>query len=157
MLKAYQRGQNGLICLTEPDEVGENPLWIDLFDPNHSERETVRRVLGLTPPTKAEMAEIEASSRLYVEDDAIFMTAGVLVYAESERPVVTPVTFILKGECLVTLRHHDPQPFRTFAPRLERIGTSIGVAVLLGLLEAIVDRCADILERSMLDLDDLTE
>ncbi len=157
MLKAYHRGPSGLICLTDPAEVGDGALWIDLFDPVPSEREAVRRLLGLDPPTKAEMAEIEASSRLYVEDGAMVMTAGVLVYAESERPVVTPVTFILKGECLVTLRHHDPLPFRTFVPRLDRSGSTIGLAVLLGLLEAVVDRSADILERSMSDLDELTE
>lgn len=129
---------------------------IDLFDPTASEREVVRHILGMTPPTKAEMAEIEASSRLYHEEGAMVMTAGVVVYAESDRPLVTPVTFILKNDCLATLRHHDPQPFRTFVPRLERSATASGLSILLGLLEAIVDRTADILERSTADLDEVT-
>jgi magnesium transporter len=95
------------------------------------------------------MKEIEVSSRLRVEEGAIMMTAMVLAQSETERPLCSAVTFMLARNKLVTLRYADPLPFRVFAARVpQRPGTfAKGDDVLLGLLDAIIDRTADILER----------
>ena len=100
-------------------------------------------------PTREEMEEIEESSRLYSEDGAAFMTAHAA--ARARRPaasVQAPVTFILAGERLVTVRYHEPQAFASFPARAEKaaLGCSDGETVLMALLDAVVDRLADILE-----------
>jgi magnesium transporter len=101
------------------------------------------------------MAEIEVSSRLYVEDGAAFMTATVLSRSESDKPDVSAVTFILAAASLVTVRYTEPRPFQAFAQRAQRPRSGFVSAelVLFGLLEAIVDRSADILERIALDVE----
>jgi len=152
MLKSYQL-QNGGLKGTEIADGGEIPaasLWLDLLSPTIDERRSVDRFMQMELPTRADMEEIEISSRLYQEDDGIFMTGLVLSNTETERPVADVVTFVLARDKLVTVRYIDPQPFRTFAARCERVNVHLNKAesVLMGLLDVIVDRMADVLERT---------
>jgi magnesium transporter len=151
MLKVYQRQNGGLkgALIPEGDALPADAVWIDLFNPTPEERRMVGKVLGLEMPSRADMEEIEVSSRIYQEEGGTFMTALVMANAESERPVADVVTFVLAQEKLVTLRYIDPQPFRTFAARCERGGINVatGELALTSLLDVIVDRMADILER----------
>ena len=73
-------------------------------------------------------------------------------------PGRTPVTFVLVGHRLLTLRYATPLPFRVFAAKARRhaVPSSTGEEVLAGLLDAIVDRVADILERVQGQLDTLS-
>jgi len=125
-------------------------LWIDLFQPTENEIELWNDRLELDLPTRPEMEEIESTSRLYMEDHALFMTATVL--SNTDRPGEirsSPVTFILREKTLVTLRFVDNQPFRMFIRNLKRkTGPKCTPAhILSGLVDSIVDRLADILER----------
>ena len=151
MLKVYQRQNGGLkgALIPEGDAVPADSIWIDLFNPTPEERRLAGTALGLEMPSRADMEEIEVSSRIYQEEGGTFMTALVLANAESDRPIADVVTFILAQEKLVTLRYIDPQPFRTFAARCERGGVNVGTGelALTSLLDVIVDRMADILER----------
>ncbi|MBV9991570.1 MAG: magnesium/cobalt transporter CorA [Alphaproteobacteria bacterium] len=151
MLKTYQL-QNGGLKGTEVLEgapIDGQSLWIDLFNPTMAERRAVDALLGMELPTRADMEEIEVSSRLYTEDGGVFMTALVLSNAESERPTADVVTFVLARDKLITIRYIDPQPFRTFAARCERsmVIAPKAEGVLNALLDVIVDRMADVLER----------
>lgn len=133
-------------------------VWLDLKAPTPEEVRVVERALGIAMPSREEMQEIEASSRVYEENEALFLTATLVFHADEPPPATTEVTFILKGERLVTLRYDDPQPFRTIKTRLERSGTSLssGQAVFFWLMEQIVARLADILEKTDLDVDQLS-
>ena len=64
--------------------IAPDALWIDLLNPTAEERRKVNAVLGIGMPTRADMEEIEISSRLYQEDGGLFMTAMVLA------PIPTP-------------------------------------------------------------------
>ena len=68
------------------------------------------------------------------------------------------ITFVLKGERLLSLRYADPQPFRGIAGRVERHGGAMNsrLAVFLWLVDQIVARTADVLERASLDIDTLS-
>jgi magnesium transporter len=104
------------------------------------------------------MQEIEPSNRLYQEDGGLFMTVNMLAKADSPVPESTAITFVLLRQRLVTIRYEEPTAFRTFAGHVERhreLGIS-GASLLVGLLEAIVDRTADILERIGGDIDALS-
>lgn len=105
------------------------------------------------------MQEIEQSSRLYQESGAQYMTAMVLSGEETTQPQATAITFIVSGERLVTVRHTDPRPFQVFALRSQRpdSGYTHSEAVLIGLLEAIIDRTADIQERIGQEVDTITQ
>ena len=46
-------------------------VWIDALAPTAEENSFLRRVLGLEPPTLAQMLEIESSSRLYRSHGAL--------------------------------------------------------------------------------------
>jgi magnesium transporter len=140
--------------LASPDGV----VWFDLFAPSNEEETRLEAVLGIGVPTLDEMAEIEDSSRLYVDEGAVFMTATLPAKADTGHPVAVPVTFILTGGRLVTVRYDTTRAFESFPQRAERLdlGCSSGETVLLALLEAIVERLADILEAVGRDIEGLS-
>jgi magnesium transporter len=130
-------------------------LWIDMLAPEPAEEQEVEAALGIDVPTRHEMREIEPTSRLYERDGALFMTATIVGGADTDKPVGEPVTFILTGGRLVTVRYHDPQSFTVFGPTAARQLASCrtGTMTFIWLLEVIVDRLADILEMVGNDLD----
>jgi len=130
-------------------------VWVDLVSPTVEEEAEVERRLGVDIPTREEMEEIEVSSRLYYEEGAAFMTATLPARTETDDLSMAPVTFVLAGERLITVRYHEPRAFHTFPQRAEKVnmGCVNGEAVLIALLEAAVDRLADILERVQRDID----
>jgi magnesium transporter len=151
MLRLYTRQADQLVQLeTLPLEADPAPLvWLDLINPTPEEDRWVEQYLGVSIPSRDEMEEIELSSRLYQEDGAEFMTMTALTNLDGDEPGKTPITFILKGMSLVTVRYAEPKPFVAYALRAQRASgvlNSTGELVMLGLLEAVVDRIADALE-----------
>ncbi|MGA7804726.1 magnesium transporter CorA family protein, partial [Bradyrhizobium sp.] len=136
----------------------EAAIWVDLFNPTQAEDRAVERLAGIAVPTREDMQEIEISSRLYLENGARYMTAVLMCHADSEVPRITPVTFILAGHRLVTVRYDQPRPFALVEAKLARACASgiIGESVLMELLDAVIDRSADILERLGSDVDQVS-
>lgn len=122
-------------------------IWIDLIEPTPDEDHAVEKALGLSVPTRAEMAELEASSRLYREGGATYVTADIIHNGDADIPTVDPVTFVLTEGPLVTIRYFDPKPFTQLMERLEREPRlcTTGAELFLNLMEAIIDRASDIL------------
>src|SRR4029078_733117 len=127
----------------------DNAVWIDMVTPTVQEDKLVEQLLGIAVPTREEMQEIEVSSRLYVEDGARYMTATLMCQSDTPAPKTTAVTFILSGHRLATVRYDDPRPVAILAHRLGRARSLEvrGESVLMDLLDAVVDRSADILDR----------
>jgi len=137
----------------------EGVVWYDLLEPTPEEEARVEAALGLDVPTREEMEEIEHSSRLYRRDDALYMTATVIAGSQTLQPESVPVTFVLRGACLITVRYTELQPFRNVEKRLSRHrpGAALdGEATLLILLDAIIDRVADLLEAVAREVDDIS-
>jgi magnesium transporter len=158
MLRCYTQQNGQLIETPELGNAGQppEPVWIDLLNPTPEEDARVEGYLRLSVPTRAEMAEIELSARLYHEDGAEFMTMTALSSIDAEEPLKTPITFILKPPILVTVRYADPKSFHHFIIRAQRanmLSCNTGEQVMLGLMEAIIDRTADALERVGDDID----
>jgi magnesium transporter len=124
-------------------------VWIDLVSPSREAELTVERALGLDLPTAREMAQIEPSSRLYQENGATFMTASLLVRGDEDHPGLSPVTFVLDQGRLITIRYAPLKAFSVFAQRAVQTGAdaNTGGEALLGLLDAVVERLAEVLER----------
>src|SRR5207302_2080447 len=113
------------------------------------------KALGIAVPTREEMQEIEVTSRLYVENGARYMTATLMCQSETDAPKTTAVTFILAGHRLITVRYDEPRPFAIVGNKLGRVcsPTITGESVMMELLDAVIDRAADILERIGADVD----
>lgn len=160
MLNVYVARGQGLVRLpSKLTSIPEDALWIDLISPELDEEKLVEDALGIDVPTREEMREIEASNRLYEDHDALYMTITIVTKLDTDLPVNSQITFILAGKRLVTNRYADPLPFQRFIAYAEKhpaMCTS-GAALLSGLIEAIVNRMADVLERVGTDLDQLSE
>ena len=160
MLSVYVPRGSGLERL--PVEPGVAPpeaaVWIDLVSPTLQEDRIVESLLGIAVPTREEMLEIEVSSRLYVENHARYMTATLMCHSDTATPKTTPVTFILSGHRLATVRYDEPRPFAIVEHKLARgaAGRVSGDSILRDLLDAVIDRSADILERIGAEIDQIS-
>ncbi len=137
--------------------VPEQAVWIDLLHPNSDQLTTVGAAMGIDLPSREDMLEIEESSRLSARNGVLMMTAAVLINSDGPSPQTTPITFVLAAGRLATLRYGTPRAFETFplnADQYESGNTAFGL--MLSLLDAIIDRAADILERVQADMDRLS-
>ncbi len=160
MIRIYTQKENGIsrtVGREDRDYEREEIFWIDLLTPDAAELHYAEELCAIEMPTKDEMREIEATSRLYCEDGGRFMTTTVLSRVETDEPMIAEITFILKGRMLVTVRHTDSYSFRVFATQLLRTQSTNRDLVFTGLLETLVDRQADVLERFGTDLDALSK
>ncbi len=141
----------------DPTRIAE-AIWVDVLRPGVEDEALIEMALGVDVPTQEEMREIEVSSRLYMDGEAAFMTAMVLSHTDADDVVISPITFILSGARLVTVRYEEPRVFTTFPERAQKtaIGCTDAESVLMGLLDAIIDRLADVLERVALEIDGLS-
>src|SRR5262249_19102116 len=139
-------------------DIPESAIWFDLVNPNQLEDKMVERRVGIAVPTREEMQEIEVTSRLYVENGARYMTATMMCQSDTATPKTTPVTFILSGHRLITVRYDEPRPFTIVGNKLARTcsPTVNGESVLMELLDAVIDRAADILERIGTEVDQVS-
>jgi magnesium transporter len=157
MLSAFVPQPQGLsrLELRAGAAIPGEAIWLDLVEPTPSEEKQVESFLSIDVPTRDEMREIESSNRLYEEDGALYMTATVVTKLDSDLPESTQITFILSSAKLVTNRYVDPLPFRRFIAYAERHPNSCNSppAVLAGLVEAVINRVADVIERVATDLD----
>ena len=134
----------------------KDAIWFDLLEPSPEEERAVEQVLGIDVPTREEMREIESSNRLYEEN-------GGALHDRHHRhqarygPAAEHAGHVHHHRlALVTNRYTDPLPFRRFvALRGDASGDVRLAATLLlaGLLEAIINRIADVIERVAADLD----
>ena len=161
MLRLYTF-QNDRLVLVEalpPAQEKEPVVWFDLINPTPEEDQLVERRLGISVPTRDEMEEIELSARLYHEGDAEFMTMTAVTRLDTDEPVKTPITFIVRGASLVTVRYMEPKAFAMFATRAQRphaVPCATGEQVMAGLIEATIDRIADALETVGTEVDGLS-
>ncbi|WP_064710887.1 magnesium transporter CorA family protein [Rhizobium bangladeshense] len=144
--------------LSQTASVPEDVVWIDMVEPSREEEHYVEKVLGIEVPTRDDLKDIEPSARLYVENDAVFMTASLVWKADTDAPTLTDVAFILAGNRLITIRYAHPKSFALFIAALHRLPENwrSGAALLAKLLETIVDRTAEILETSVSRIDILS-
>jgi len=161
MITVYGTADGHLAPLTW-DEGAPRPagaIWIDLLTPTAAEEEAVERISGIDLPTQAKLQEIEMSSRLYQEGNARYMAATVMSKADEPHAEAEAIAFVVCPPLLITLRYSDPFAFSAFATRAMRQTGLVeggGETIFAGLLEAIVDRAADILEHVTIDLDRLS-
>jgi magnesium transporter len=137
-----------------PDEV----IWIDLLNPTDEEKAFVESRSGLRVPTVEALSEIESSSRLIVDHGVIYLSMPLVAQGDTDDYHSSPAGFILSPSVLVTVRFADLSTFKLVAERLradESLRSSAGV--FTALMEGLVDRGADVLERLAGELDKVSK
>lgn len=161
MIRVYQRANQVLEPVAFPEDgvLPPRTVWIDMLSPTPEEERRVEQALEIDAPTREEMQEIELSNRLYREGAAIYLTANVINASDTDDAETTAVTFIRTPRALVTLRYADPLSFRSFSFRaMRQPGLCNGVDMtMVSIIESVVNRSADVLERVGARLDQLSK
>jgi magnesium transporter len=130
--------------------------WIDLRDPTEGELARVQGATGLRIPNQDQISEIELSSRLAFENGAYYLTTPLVAPSDDGQLGLMPVGFVLSARVLLTIRF-GPLPsldaaHEAFAAQQARTAEE----AFLRILEIVVDRSADKLERGGAVCDELS-
>ncbi len=159
MLTFYGWKAKGPITVAaDADHIPAAVGWIDAFDPTPEERSRLERFMAARIPTLADLLEIETSSRLAVEDNAIVMSLPVTVKDATGYPKSTPLGFVVTAHRVATLRFEHLPSFEHLSRQICEKGElpQGGPAATVSLVEIMVDHLADILERIGGDLDGMS-
>ncbi|WP_395397270.1 magnesium transporter CorA family protein [Novosphingobium sp. BL-8A] len=137
MLRSFPRG-----------ETEASAAWIDLMSPDEDEKSRVEKRYGIHIPDLETLREIETSSRLRVNGNALYMTAPLIAGTTTNHWKLAPTGFILTPDVLVTIHYSDLAPFDDVAGALHDVSDLTPPSALLALLEDVVDRAADHLEHA---------
>ncbi len=161
MLRIFAHGTTGSAVhdTVAGGDLPANAVWIDLLSPTREEETFIERALGVAVPTRDEMVEIEPSSRLYIDGEAIVVIANLLAASGEAGPESTAVSFVLTPTHLVTIRYAEPKVFDLFRAHVERSPglCASATTTLISLLDAIVDRLADALEHVGSEMDGIAK
>jgi magnesium transporter len=132
-------------------------IWIDLLNASAEERQFVEQRLKIRVPSEEALSEIEASSRLIFDQGTLYLSSPSVRLDEHKEAQLTPVGFIIGPRVLVTVRFSLLPTFDAVAKRiLADDDVQNGIGVFTGLLEAMVDRGADVLEHLGVTADTLS-
>jgi magnesium transporter len=137
------------------------PVWIDLHNPTPEDVTAACAEFGLNIPSRAELDEIETSSRLQAEGQTLTLSLPVTPY-HPERPdeeaVSSPIGFVLTPNLLVSVRFDDLHTFHKVAEKLTTSKQECTSAqIFTSLIEAIIDYSADKLETTKAEMRALTK
>ncbi len=129
--------------------------WIDIVDGTAEEIEFIERSTGHHIPSIDELKEIENSSRVRSDRGVFYLSTPLVSRASTDMPQTAYVGFILSKELLITVRFHPLVAFVSFADHFakDQVDYVGGIGVFVGLIDAIIDRAADVLEEVGADLD----
>lgn len=132
-------------------------VWIDLMNPSAEEKKLVHDQLNVNIQSRNALDKTEVSNPFYNEDDAYYMTVTTLYHNNEGYLDGTPLTCILKDECIITLRYSQPIFFANCETGLMRRPELCSKPeVILGeIIHSSVNAIADLLESTGNDLDSL--
>ena len=131
------------------------PIWVDLVAPTPEIRAWVGRFFDVQLPNPANLKDLEASARFYVEDNGeIHLHSDFLLDLQTESRNVA-VAFILHKDVLFSVRTEELPTFRLqrLRARTQPGYVSEGKDVLLDLYAADAEYSADALEDVYADLE----
>jgi magnesium transporter len=128
--------------------------WIDLLDPTDAERAAVEKATGLELRSRADLSEIENSSRLYAEGETLYLSLPLAIGEQDGHYGTSPLGFILTSQRLITTRFTKLPAFDGYMEQPARTSACIGSChVFVDLMERLVDAMADKLEELRDQLD----
>lgn len=166
MLKLYRWPTDDWKSIGEklPPEI----IWIDLVNASDEEKKFVETRLRIRVPSEESLGEIEASSRLVFDHGTLYLSSPAVRIDEQKEAQLTSIGFIIGPRVLVTVRFWPLPAFDTVAKQMEADGDlqsgglqsgdlqsgelqngdlQNGMCVFTSILEAMVDRGADVMEQ----------
>jgi magnesium transporter len=161
MITGYMKSTNlkpKLITNENPSDMVD-AIWVDVFAPSKEEESILEKMLNIEIPTREEMREIEVSNRLYMEKDAIYLTANILSKSDTPEPKIDAITLIITKEKLITIRYMEATIFSLFICHLAKLTPEDyhPLNLTVELLGVSIDRLADVLERIAFSLDKFSQ
>ena len=130
---------------------GSKPVWLDLFNPSPEEAARVESEWRVTVPSRAQLEEIESSSRLSLKNGEIHLNMPVVAHPDEDMP--TALGFVFTKNLLLTVRYTQLHGFDLAIERFnhgEHSKTSSEVFATL--IEGLTDYAADALEQIGVEL-----
>ena len=162
MIHAYSC-QDGRLTKIEPETARtrlDDAVWVDLEHPSSEEIAFIEQQTGLDIPVEADLAEIESSSRLSAEpgpEGQVLTLSMPLVRRRPDAREAAVLGVVLAPSRLVTVRFAPSLAFQAFLAKPHDPAKPRSADILIGLLEAIVDRQADALEEMRAELNRLSD
>jgi magnesium transporter len=139
-------------------ELPAEVIWIDLLNPTDDEKALVESTANVRVPSIEALTEIESTSRLAVDHDVLYLSIPVVAEGDTEDAHLSPAGFILTKGVLITIRFAPLPLFDSICEKVKQNGAlRSATAVFTALLEAMVDRGADVLERLGADLNKVSQ
>lgn len=133
-----------LQCRPIAPDAATPSLWVDLCQPTREELAQASQQLGFAIPDRAGISEIEFSSRVRVEGQALILNLPRFQYAVDH--VVAPLGFVVTPQALVVQREHTLAMLDGLEADLARRPCTGAADLFLRVIEHIVDQLADQLE-----------
>ena len=147
MLQAYPDAGDCKVTAAALAERGlAGHTWIDLQDPTPEEIAEVERACGLRVPSRGQLEEIEATSRIRSEGATLYMSAPLIARGDKGVMASAPTGFVLNADICLTVRFAQLAVFDVVKADLAAVGRAAPADIFARLLEAVVDRAADHLE-----------
>jgi magnesium transporter len=129
-------------------------VWIDVLNATSDELAEVEKATGLVVPSLVSLSEIEHSSRMRREGEAIVLSLP-LARPGAQGMRLLPVGFMLTKGLLLTVRFDAEAIFDDFVKGFAkgRPADTSAPSIMAGIFEAIVDAMADRLEEVGTKLD----
>jgi magnesium transporter len=139
------------------EELPSEIIWIDLVNASEQEKQFVESRLKIRVPSEQSLSEIEASSRLIVDHGTLYLSSPAVRVDEHEEAQLTSIGFVIGPRVLVTVRFWPLPIFDRVAKQMETDSDlQNGMCVFTRLLEAMVDRGADVMEHLGATADNLS-
>jgi magnesium transporter len=159
MLSAFQL-ENNRLCRIELDENDDlsDSLWVDLVEPEESEREFVQQALGQSLATRPELEDIESSARFFEDEDGLHIHSFFFFEDADDHAGNSTVAFTIREGRLYTLRERELPAFRLYRMRARKQLMVDGnpFELLLDLFETKIEQLADEIENIYSDLEKLS-
>jgi len=154
MITTYLK-ENNAIVKKEEYLINESTLWVDLFNITDEENALIKTSLNIEIPALKDISQIEISERLYIENDALYLTITELVNKEKKFPETHSIVFILHKHYLITVRYIElisiDDCINKFAKQL--VNKYNAENILFMLLRNMVTKLSNVVQSVSVDID----
>lgn len=148
-----------LVLTIYPNErsTDREAVWIDMLNPSEGELAKARLDYEIEIPSRRQLEEIESSSRLRAEGDALILSMPIASISDAGVAMPTPVGFVLTPKLLVTVRYAELHAIRPALEIMKKEAEPHSADMFATLLEAMVDYSADTLEQIAVELNAISQ
>ena len=132
MIRYYQRGTDNVLKVNKLSEIDDfsTLIWIDLQNSLLEEVDEVEQFFKVDIPSRLQQEEIESSSRYNETDDYIIANSKFLQTVDESNYSNVHISFIFKGELLLTYREGS---VKSFAECIKKLKATINHLLMVGL------------------------